>query len=100
MSHKLANGMKRWKGNLNTTTLLFSLKGLEILNEERRGQVKTIVMEHFNSILFCISGPANQELTNQSSINSSSISNGSGCIRMSSKYFHSMAEHRALVGAL
>ena len=37
--------MKTWKGNGNTTTLLFSLKGLEILHQERRGQVKTIVME-------------------------------------------------------
>jgi hypothetical protein len=40
------------KGNGNTATLLFSLKGLEILHQERRGQVETIVMEHFNSILF------------------------------------------------
>jgi hypothetical protein len=28
MSHKLANGMKMWKGIGNTTTLLFSLNGL------------------------------------------------------------------------
>ena len=28
------------------------LKGLEIVHKERRGQVKTIVMEHFNGILF------------------------------------------------
>jgi hypothetical protein len=44
--------MKMWKGNRNTTTILFSLKGLEILHQERRGQVKTIAMEHFNGILF------------------------------------------------
>jgi hypothetical protein len=50
----LANGMKMLKGNGNTTTLLFSLKGLEILHQERRVQVKTIV----NSILFHKSGPA------------------------------------------
>ena len=30
-----------WKGNRNTTTLLFSLKRLEIVHEERRGQMKT-----------------------------------------------------------
>ena len=30
-SHKLTNGMKMWKGNGNITTLLFSLKGVEIL---------------------------------------------------------------------
>ena len=36
-----------WKGIENTTTLLFPLKGLEILCHERRGQVKTIVMERF-----------------------------------------------------
>ena len=35
----------------NTTTLL-------IFHQERRGQVNTIVMEHFNSILFHKSGPA------------------------------------------
>ena len=34
--------MKIWEGNWNTTPL-FSLKGLEILHQERRGQVKTIV---------------------------------------------------------
>ena len=44
--HKLANGMKMWKGNGNTTKLLFSLKRLEIVYQERRGQVKPIVMEH------------------------------------------------------
>jgi hypothetical protein len=42
--------MKMWKGNWKTT-LLFSLKGFEILHKERR-QVKTIVTEHFNRILF------------------------------------------------
>ena len=66
MNHELANGMKMWKGNRNNTTLLFSLKGLEILNQERRGQVNTIVMEHFNSILFHKSAPANKQHTSQS----------------------------------
>ena len=55
-NHKLANSMKMWKGNGNTTTLLFSLKGLEIVHQERRGQVKTIVMEHFHKY-----GPANKQ---------------------------------------
>ena len=41
--NKLTNGMKMWKGNGNTTTLLFSLKGLEIVHQGK-GQVKTIVM--------------------------------------------------------
>jgi hypothetical protein len=49
-----------------TTTLLCSLKGLEILHQERRGQVKNIVMELFNNILFHKSGPANKQHTNQS----------------------------------
>ena len=39
---------------------IITLKGLEILHQERRGQVKTIVMEHFNSILFYKSRPANK----------------------------------------
>jgi hypothetical protein len=65
MNHKLANRMKIWKGNGNTTTLLFSLKRLEIVHQGRRGQVKTIVMEHFNSILFHKFGPANKQHTNQ-----------------------------------
>jgi hypothetical protein len=60
MNHKLANGMKIWRGNGNTTTLSFSLKRLEIVYQERRGQVKSIVMEHFNGILFHKSGPANK----------------------------------------
>ena len=38
MNHMLANGMKIWKGKWNTTTLLSSLKGLEILHQEGRGQ--------------------------------------------------------------
>jgi len=66
MSHKLANGMKMWKGIGNTTRLLFSLKELEILHQERREQVKTIVMEHFNGILFHKSGPANKQHTKRS----------------------------------
>ena len=41
----LANGTKMLKGNGNTTTLLFSLKRFEIVHQERRGQVKSIVME-------------------------------------------------------
>jgi hypothetical protein len=55
MNHKLANGTKMWKGNGNTTTLLLSLQG----------QVKTIVMEHFNGIFFHKSGPANKQHANQ-----------------------------------
>ena len=66
MNHKLANGMKMWKGNGNTTTLIFSLKGLEILHQERRGQVKTMAKEHFKSIIFHRSGPANKQHTYQS----------------------------------
>ena len=62
----MTNGMKIWEGNGNTTALLFSLKGLEIVHEQRRGQVKTIVMEHLNGILFHKSGPANKQHTNQS----------------------------------
>ena len=65
MNHKFVNGMKMWKGNGNTTTLLFSLKRLEIVHQERRGQVKTIVMEYFNGILFHKSGPAKKQHTNQ-----------------------------------
>jgi hypothetical protein len=66
VNHKLTTGMNIWKGNWNTTTLLFSLKGLQILHQERRGQVKTIVMKHFNSMLFHKSGPANKQHANQS----------------------------------
>ena len=66
MNHKLANDKKLWTGNGNTAALLFSLKALEIFHLERRGQVKTIVMEHFNGILFHKSEPANKQHTNQS----------------------------------
>jgi hypothetical protein len=54
--------MKIWKGNENNTTL-FSLKELEMLHQERRGQVNTIVMEHFNNILFHKFGPAIKQHT-------------------------------------
>ena len=52
-----------WKGNGNATTLLFSLKGLEILLQERREQVDTIVMEHFNNIVSLKPGPAIKQHT-------------------------------------
>ena len=57
----MGNGMKMWKGNRNTTTLLFS--GPEVLHQGRRDHGKTRVMEHFNRILFYKSGPANKEHT-------------------------------------
>ena len=57
--------MRMWKRNGNTTTLLFSLKLLEILHQERRGQVNTIMMEHFNISLFYKSGPTNKQHTYQ-----------------------------------
>ena len=66
MNHKLANCMEIWKGNGNTTKSLFSLKGLEILHQERRVEVNTMVMEHFNSILFLNS--ADKQHTSQSII--------------------------------
>jgi hypothetical protein len=68
MNHKLANGMMMWKGNGNTTILLFSLKELDILHQERREQMNTTVMEHFNSILFHKSRSANTQHTYQSII--------------------------------
>ena len=55
---------KMWKGNGDTTTLLFSLKGLEILHQDRRRQVNTKVMQHFKSILFKFR-PANKQHTYQ-----------------------------------
>ena len=61
MYNNLANGMKMWKGNGKTTIILFSLKGLEILHQEREGQVNTIVMKEFKK-----SGPANKPYSNQS----------------------------------
>jgi hypothetical protein len=66
MNQNLAKGMKMWKGNENTTTLLFSLKGLDILHHERRGQQNTIVIKYFNGILFHKSGRANMQHTYQS----------------------------------
>ena len=69
MNHELPNDMKTWKGNGDSTTLLFSLKGLEILLQARRGEVKTSV-GHFKSILFHKSGLANKQHTYQSVISS------------------------------
>ena len=64
MNHKLAKGMKMWKGNGNSTTL-FSLKGLEIVHQETRGYVKPMVMEHLNDILFHKPEPASKQHINQ-----------------------------------
>ena len=68
----LVNGTKMWKGNGNTTILLFSLNGLEILHHEIRGQVNTILIEHFKIIRFQESRPANKQHTYQS-INQSNV---------------------------
>jgi hypothetical protein len=76
-----------WKRNGNTITLLFFLKGLEIVHQERRGQVKTIVKKHFNSILFQKSKPANKQHINQS------INHTSG-----SAVIQSVVEHEYLAG--
>jgi hypothetical protein len=57
---------QRHERNWEFYHIVISLKGLEILHKERRGQVKTIVMEHFNGTLFHKSGPANKQHTNQS----------------------------------
>ena len=65
MNHEQANGMKKETGILP--------KGLEILHQERRGQMKTIIMEHFNGILFHKSGPANKQHTNQPTTNIANI---------------------------
>jgi hypothetical protein len=51
----LANGMKMWKGNKNTSTLLFSLKGLNILLKEGE-RSENQIMEHFDGILLHKSG--------------------------------------------
>ena len=68
MNHKLVNYMEMWKRNGNTTSLLFALKGSEILRQERRGQERTIVMEYFNSFispdLLTRSIPITHSLTN------------------------------------
>ena len=74
MNHKLANGMKMGKGNKNTITFVFSLKGLKILYQDRREQVDTIVMDQFKSILFNKPGPANKQHIYQSIIRDAVLS--------------------------
>ena len=64
MNHKLGNGMKTWKANVNTSTLLFSLKGLDILQQENGGQMNTMVVEHLKSILIHKSEPDNKQQMN------------------------------------
>jgi hypothetical protein len=61
--NKLVNSLNMWKGNGNTSKFLFSLKGLEIVYQERRGQENPIAMEHIKRILFHRSGPANKQHT-------------------------------------
>ena len=40
------------KGKRKYYQIFIFLKGLQILHQERKGQVKTIVMEYFNTILY------------------------------------------------
>ena len=58
--------MKMWKANGNTTSLSFSLKVLEILPQERRGQLNSIMMEPYNNIPLYKFGPANKQHAYQS----------------------------------
>ena len=51
--------------NICLIILIFSLKGLVILQQEKRGQVNTTETERFNSI-FYKPEPANKQHTNQS----------------------------------
>ena len=51
-----------WNVNGHITTL-FSCKGLEIIHQERRRHMKTIVMQDFNSIFFQKFGAAKKQLT-------------------------------------
>ena len=51
---------------MNTTTLLLYIKILQILYQIRRGQVKPIIREYFNSFLFHKSKPADKQHTYQS----------------------------------
>ena len=57
--------MPAWWDKVISITLRKVCKGLEIVHQERRGQVKAIVVEHFSGILFHKSGPANKQHTNQ-----------------------------------
>ena len=79
MDHKLPKDMEIWKGKGNRITLPFSLKGLEILHQKRRGQVNTILIEHFKSILFHKFRPTNKLHTYQLSSKASKINNTIYC---------------------
>ena len=58
--------MKMWNRTGNTTMLLSYLKGFEILQQERREQVKIMVVEHLHGILFHKSRPVNKQPIYQS----------------------------------
>ena len=58
--------MRTWKGNGNTTTLLFFLKGLEILHQEEEDKWTSHSDGTFNSILFYQLGSAYKQHTYQS----------------------------------
>ena len=51
INHKLANGMNTWGGNGNTATLLFSLKGLEILHQERTESHSDEILQQHSLLL-------------------------------------------------
>ena len=53
-NHKFSNGLEMWKEDNKIP---------KILHQEIRGQVKTIVMEHFKSILFHKYRSANKQHT-------------------------------------
>ena len=66
MNHNMANGNEDVERKLANYRIIIFLDGLEILHQEKGGQVKTIVMEHFIDILFHKSGTANKQHINQS----------------------------------
>ena len=54
-----------YSGDLEARAIEILEVNISLKRHERRGPVKTIVMEHFNSILFYKSGPANKQYTIQ-----------------------------------
>ena len=54
-----------WRYAKELEILPFPLKDLKLYMKKEEDKWKTLVMEHFNGILFHKSGPANKQHTNQ-----------------------------------
>jgi hypothetical protein len=73
MNHKFANGMRSGKQTGKLPHYYFTRKDLNFYIKKEEDTRKTSVMEHFNTVIFHKSGPANSSIPIYQSINQSYV---------------------------